>query len=428
MIIWFALLIPLIGCILAYTTWKYKFVWWELALPTISSFFFILITKFSVETALTSDTQYMGGLITEARYYEYWSTWVHKTCSYDCNCEKDKDGHEHCQTCYRDCSYCDENRAYWMAYDNQGHSWEISEDEYLKLKRQWNATPEKVELNRSIRKHGSCGDDGDMYRIYWDRNILTSESSTWTGSYTNKVQVSKSNFDLKNISNKDAKKLGLYKYPKLDVYSQPNILGLDSITFLSPYQKKLTEIKYKYFNGYYGPIRKIRLYVLLFVDKPVSLVDKQKSYWDGGNKNEMVLCIDVKKNTGEINWVSSFSWTENKRIAVDLREDIWNTKYLNFDSTYNIIETATKDFTYRDFQQFNYLTVDPPKWEIWFVYLMTLGITIGILIYGYQNEFENEIEVDNETDDEPRITLKEWFKLNWNRLKMKIQKLKQGQL
>jgi hypothetical protein len=55
----------------------------------------------------------------------------------------------------------------------------------------------------------------------------------------------------------------------------------------------------------------------------------------------------------------------------------------------HIADAATKDFVYRDFSQFNYLAVDPPTWEVWFVYIFTLGITIGVLIFGYKNEHEN---------------------------------------
>lgn len=117
---------------------------------------------------------------------------------------------------------------------------------------------------------------------------------------------------------------------------------------------------------------------------------KQKNYWDGGNKNEVVICVDVDRNSGRINWVYPFTWGENKRISIDLREDIANMETLNFTAMYHIVDKATEGFTYRDFKQFDYLSVDPPTWEVWFVYILTLGITIGVLIYGHQNEFENE--------------------------------------
>lgn len=397
MIIWLAMLIPFIGCAVAYKLYPKKFVWWELLLPTLACFIFILITKFTVEKAMLSDTQYRGGLIVEARYYEYWSTWVHKTCSerYACGSHTEGTGSnqrtvtDYC-TRYYDCSYCDENSAYWEVYDDQGHSWNVSQAEYNRLMKQWNAKPEFVELNRDIERHFGCGQDGDMYRIRWDGGMLSAESSTWETSYDNHVQVSKSNFDLRDVSEEDAKKYGLYDYPKVTGYKQANILGIDSLNFLQQNYKLGAKKMFEYFNGTYGPKRKLRFYTLLFFDKPIDVAIKQRNYWDGGNKNEVVLCIDVNRNTGKINWVYPFSWGENKRIQIDLREDVADMGTLNFTALYHIADKATEGFVYRDFTQFNYLSVDPPTWEVWFVYIITLGITIGVLIFGYRNEFENE--------------------------------------
>ncbi len=42
MIIWLAMLIPFIGCAIAYKLFPKKFVWWELALPTLICFYLFL--------------------------------------------------------------------------------------------------------------------------------------------------------------------------------------------------------------------------------------------------------------------------------------------------------------------------------------------------------------------------------------------------
>lgn len=397
MIIWLAMLIPFIGCAIAYKLFPKKFVWWELALPTILCFLFIFLTKLTVEKSMLSDTQYRGGLIVEARYYEYWSSWVSKTCSeqYACGSHTEGSGKDsrtvtdYC-TRYYDCSYCDENDAYWEVYDNQGHNWKISESEYNRLRKQWKAIPEFVELNRQIDRTYRCGQDGDMYRIRWNGDMLTSESSTWETSYTNHVQVAKSNFDLRDVSKEEAKKYGLYDYPKVIGYKQENILGIDSLNYLQPNYKLGAKKMFEFFNGNYGPKRKIRLYTLLFFDKPIDVAIKQRNYWDGGNKNEVVVCIDVNRNTGKINWVYPFTWGENKRILVDLREDVANMNILNFTALYHIADKTTESFVYRDFTKFNYLAVDPPTWEVWVVYILTIVLTISVLLFGYKNDIENE--------------------------------------
>ena len=397
MIIWFAILIPIAFSSIAYLAWDKKFIWWEILLPIVTSFLFILIAKFGIEKSMLSDTEYRGGLIVEARYYEYWETWVKKTCSQQYACGtyttgtgKNRVTHTKYCTRYYDCSYCDRNDPYWVAYDTQGHSWRITEKEYLRLLRQWNATPEFVELNRSINYKNGCGKDGDMYRIRWNNDMLTSESSTWTETYENHVQLSKSHFDLREVSDEEAKKYNLYDYPNLKNYHQPNVLGLDSMNFLTTNQKFGVKKMFEYFNGANGPTRKIRLYILLYHNKSIDIAVKQKNYWVGGNKNEMVVCIGLDKNTGKLDWVYPFSWSENKRVSVDIREDVMDMETLNFTKLYHILDESTKTFTYRDFKQFNYLSIDPPTWSVWFVYIITFIISISLIYYGYTNEYEED--------------------------------------
>lgn len=397
MVIWLAMLIPIVGCAVAYHLWGKKFVWWEMVIPMVASFIVIFLIKAGVEKAMLSDTQYRGGIIVEAKYYEYWSTWVTKTCSeqYACGSHTEGSGSsahsvtDYC-TRYYDCSYCDENSPYWEVSDNQGHTYRVSEATYNRLKAQWSATPEFVNMHRDIDKHWSCGVDGNAYSIKWDNGMLDVETSTWETSYDNYVQVSKSNFGIMDVSKDEVKKYHLYEYPVLDGYYQQAILGLDSLNYLAPNLKRGANKMFEYFDGYYGPIRKIRVFVLLFSGQSMDVAVKQKYYWVNGNKNEVVICIDVDKNTGEINWVYPFTWSENKRIEVDLREDISNLKTLDFTKLYHVVDESTKDFKYRDFSKFDYLSVDTPTWEVWLVYLLTLGITIGFLYYGYSNEYESE--------------------------------------
>lgn len=395
MIIWFATLIPIICCIIAYFIWGKKYQWWEFLLPTIVCFLMIFIIKITAEKSLISDIQYKSGLIVEARYYEYYSTWVDATCytteSYACG--TDSDGRTiYCtkQVPY-DCSYCDENPPYWKVYDDQGNSWRISGEKYIQLVKLWNKHNfKKIDLNRSIDYRRSCGLDGDAFSVSWNQKVETSETSTWSSSYDNKPQVSKSNFDLTEITKKEAKKYGLYDYPVIQKYNQEFILGIDSVRFLDKKHKLQAKQLISFFNGYYGPKRKIKLYVLLFSDKPLETALYQKSYWDGGNKNEVVICIDVDKNNGKINWVYPFSWTVNKRVEIDLREDISNLDTLDFKNLYPILEKSTEKFVYRDFKEFDFLSVDAPTWLIWLVYLLTTFVTFGLLYYGYQNDYENE--------------------------------------
>lgn len=361
----------------------------------------------------TKDKEYWGSLIVRAEYYEYWETWVTETCSYTTTCCCDDKGNN-CTTTthYYDCSYCDENNAYWVAYDNAGNSWRISENYYNYLKQKWQSKPKFSELNRSIDNSHGCGDDGDMYYIEWNNKVESSEASVTVHTYENKVQTSKSSFNFENITNKESKQLGLYDYPKFyNYYKQKVILGLDSLNYSSNEIEKI-ETLYQYFNGYKGPKNKVKIFVCLYFDKPLNIVYKQQSYWDGANQNEIVICISMNKSTKELQWVQAFSFTNIKRVLVDLREDIMNLKKFEPYQIYNVIDKSiSENIIYRDFKtDFNYLRVQLNKSNIIWIWVISFIITFISSFYCITNQFGEE-SISN------YYNMKDYLKEFWKKIK-----------
>lgn len=392
---WFVLIVPISACIIAFLFFRHRFSIWEYLLPPAATVLVVLICKFSVKYSLVSDNEYWGSMVTTARYYEYWDTWVTMTCSYT-TCTTDSEGNEECTTHYYDCSYCDTNPQRWKAYDDAGNDWDISEEYYNYLKSKWNK-PVFIELNRSISESGSCGTDGDAEEITWNNKIYTSEAAITTHRYTNKVQASKSAFRMPNISNKKAAALGLYKYPdKYNFYKQKVVLGLDSIySQYGPQTIKNIETNFQYFNGKYGARNKVKLFVLLFYNKPISISFEQEAYWDGGNQNELVVCIGLDRATQGIEWVRPFSWTDRERVLVDCREDIAALGKFDPDGVYAAIENAvSQNVMYKDFKKdFNYLTVDLPGWTIWLIWILSIVVTAGVFYWCLINEYEENINL-----------------------------------
>lgn len=388
--LWYSLLIPCVLSILAYWLWHSKFLWQELLVPLGVTTLFVVISYFTIKTINLKDVEYNGYTVTKASYHEYWETWVDKTCSYTtCN---GYDEHGNCTgytTHYYDCSYCDENSAYWDVTDNGGHTISISQQKYLQLIKQWSATPKFVELNRRIENHGSCGKDGNMYYITWNGLIETSESSVFEKPFTNPLKQSHSAFQYPVISEKDAKKLGLFNYPEFyDYYKQKAVLGMDSFPLLSlaPTVKYATQKSFEYLNGNLGPKQKVKVFILLFKDKSIDIAFKQEAYWNGGNQNELIVCIGMNKDL-ELEWVKPFSWCDNKRIIVDCREDIMELKKFNPTAMYVIInDNIKKYFRYKSFKDFSWLSFEPTMGQILFVYIGAFLISIGTIIWCVKNE------------------------------------------
>lgn len=385
--IWYSLLIPLIISGVGYFAFKKQITPLELFIPTIISFIIVLISYFAMKSSTLQDVEYNGYVIVEARYYEAWSTWVDRTCSYE-SCTGTGNNRT-CTTIYYDCSYCDENSAYWEVVDSGGNHIGITEEKYNQLKKKWNATPQFVELDRSIDEHGSCGVDGDMYSIKWDNHIYTSETSTYEKSFTNILKCNHSAFNYPVITKEEAIKKGLYDYPTLNGIKQECILGLDSIDIRG---KERYKIKLDYLNGKLGPKNKVRVFTLLFKGKPIDIAFLQEAYWDGGNQNELIVCIGVDK-TGKLNWVKPFSWCDNKRIIVDTREDIMKSKQLDINNLYKTYDTNIQKFWhYKSFEDFNYLSFEPTKGQLIFVYITTLIVSLISFFWCVFNQEENEDE------------------------------------
>jgi len=420
--IWFTLLIPILACILVFRYFELRLVWWEVVVTILSNavliWFCILIGHYNS----SRDVQYRGAIITHAVYYEYWSTWIEETCTREVPDGETCTGegsNRSCTTNYRtesyDCSHCDENRAEWWIYDDQNHKWRITKEEYEALQKRWGAKPEFIDLHRDINEHGSCGIDGDAYAIYWNHDPQTAIPTTVEDGYTNKVMTAKSSFNFNEISESDIKTYGLHEYPDItNRFHQQTLVGIDTLEYLTAQQKQYYNQLFDFFNGKYGPERKMRLYILFFSGKTLTSAIKQKDYWVGGNKNEMVVCIDADKKTGRLNWVYAFSWTPSRRISIDLREDIMNQKTLNLSNLYTIVEEDTKDFHYLDFAIYDFIEPGVSNMLVIITIILVVILT-GVLLYVFSN---NEFEI---LDNTPLIVLKQPLSKSWGNFTGKIK-------
>jgi hypothetical protein len=281
-----------------------------------------------------------------------------------------------------------------MVVDNFENGWDVDEETYLRLVKQWKNNPKFFELNRHIYKNyglfNSCGKDGDCYVTSWNGDPYTAEPAVTMHSYVNKVQASRSVFSYPKISKEEARAKGLYEYPEFyDRYKQLAILGLDSVDLPNEVEG---ERMMEYVNGAQGPSDKVKVFVLLFPGKSPLIAKDQEAYWVGGNKNELVICIGLKEGTSEITWVQPFSWTENRRVVIDAREDIASTKNLDLASLWKIVSNVVKDnFKYKEFEEFNYLTIDTPAWSSWVGILLAIFSSVGFTLWAVRNEHESSI-------------------------------------
>jgi hypothetical protein len=285
-----------------------------------------------------------------------------------------------------------------------GQEFSITKEHYYRLRKLWNSTPQFLELNRDINtSFFGCGQDGDAYVIKWDLQALTSRSTTASNTYDNRVQAAHSAFDFLDVSEQDVKAYKLFEYPELEGYTQENVLGLDSMSYIPRNKIDTFKVLAHYLNGKLGPEKHARIYFLFFEAKDQLVASMQEAYWDGGNDNELVICIGIDPKTQNLRWVKPFSWTPNRQVIPEIREEIMEVGKFDPVEISNRVESVVRaKYKRKDFKEFSYLTVDPPAWSIWVTAILTAIITFLISRWATINDIGNEGESNGDFFDRKR--------------------------
>jgi hypothetical protein len=344
-----------------------------LILPSIVIFFVVRLIMFASSSV---DTEYLGDYITKVRHYDEWDEWVHRTCT-----RTYKVGNTTRVQTY-DCSYRRYHPEKWSYFDSRGKEHSIySKKEFEKVKNKFNSKMVFVDMKRRYYRI-----DGDAQDYYWNKTKETSYTVTSTNLYKNKIQNSRSIFGFEEITKKQAKELGLFDYPCIECLDQIPVLS-DSF-----YVSKQNIDAIKYINGFYGRKYQFRLYILLFpYDKGVEISELQRSYWCGGNKNELVVCLGMKDNT-QIGWCNAFSWCDSPKL------DLLTEQYFNENDSLDLIKYSNLiteglergDWKRKEFNDFEYIRRELSNSQcIWLVILLLL-YNIGISIYIITNDIKNK--------------------------------------
>mgnify|MGYP003418998236 FL=1 len=378
MIIYLAIIIPIIAIIFLYIVRKQEIVWWEPLLLIGSCAVFIFISKLLVDYSSIKTKEYWGSFVTRIEYYEPWNEYIYQTCTSTCCC--DSKG-ENCMTTTYDCSYVQYHSAHWEMVDNIGQSLSISESEYNYIKNKFGGEF-FIELNRDYHTQ-----DGDEYACEWKGDSISSQPITTIHYYDNKIKASDYTvFNFKKVDTTDIKNYSLKDYPQVGfANSMHAVIGDKSNDAM------LADLKLQYYNAVVGPKREARIFFVIIKDKPSIAGDYQQAYWIGANMNEFIVTIGMDSKTNEIKWCKPFSWTTNEKLKVDIRDHVMsNSKAKLSDLADYVGRKVEQDFVRRDFKEFNYLNVEPSTTAIVIVFILTIIITIFLSFWIVNNDERNE--------------------------------------
>lgn len=377
------------------------YTWWEFFMAPIATTVIVLLTQLIFKASSSYYGETWGSTVVAVYEEAPYNYWHNETCSRQVACGTDKDGNTEYCTEYYDCSHQDDVGPSWWATTNIGENISISEGYFEKLTKQfgslkvvdsqrenYDADDECVGSRGTKFEDKAVGNYSYVLRSDWKRTDATRQPVASEHNYKNKVKASNvSVFNIKVVTPEDVKRYGLYDYPKMqnNPFTYPTILGGGV--------SEKTQENFRKLNGKFGPTNEVRIWVLVFENKPEVVGNYQENYWVRGNMNEVVICIG--KNGSKIQWTNVFSWGTNEKLRIDIRNYINTIPTLNekgWSDLYVYLNTNMGKFKRRDFKEFDYLTRESSKGELWTLYILGILAAIGVNIWTSRNEF---------TDDDP---------------------------
>ena len=246
----------------------------------------------------TQSTEFLGTYISGIFYEEPWTEIYVTEETYT-----DEDGETRTR---KRIDYIHHSEEFYFCTDI-GTTHYINEDSFLMIKNRWHTRryPD-VWYGSEIAGGARFGchylyedvEGSDDERV---RNLFT---ITEPHKYTNKIKHSNSIFRFEKIDRNEAESLGLIDYPEITDFDLQAILSNE---FNVPHS---TERAYRVFNSVTAPRGEMHLFVLLFNAQKtdIGIVEKQRAYWCGGNKNEFSVCLGL--DNGEVKWARAFSWAD----------------------------------------------------------------------------------------------------------------------
>ena len=362
-----AYLVPVLSCLLLYFGFHFEGEWQFYAILFGGGEVLVALLHWAFFSSLSSCKEYLGGIVTSIYYEEPWTEIViHRETYTDSNGKT--------RTRIRK-EYKDHPEEYSF-YTSIGTYSDISASDFRKIRDLWNV-PGHTDIWRDEKIKGGIR-MGCHYDFY-DMNPSCIEDNTYwvpvtvKRNYKNKIRSSNSIFKFQKISKSEAEQLGLPDYPELIGFDAPCVLSEDFEVLSYP------DRLFRKFNAGVAPRAQMRLYILLFeADKGVGISELQRAYWQGGNKNEFVICIGLD-HLRHVAWAHAFSWADEQQLEVEVAQWLMQQGYLDWDDLYEWMKSNLPRWKRKEFKDFDYIRVSLPlKRFLWIFFLTVLANGVAL--------------------------------------------------
>lgn len=362
----FAYLIPVITCLLLHFEFDYEGKW--------TTYMWIMIFGEGATVALhwffynlcTSRTEYLGSLVEDIVHEESWTELIERT-------ETKTDSNGKSYTVRRIDERYHPEKYYF--HTTRGSEIGTDYDFFVYVRDLWKLPRTRLSWSgRSIKggvRYGTQYERSDFEQAEYE-NPENWVPVTEKNSYTNKIRASNSIFKFEEISREEARELRLHDYPEISGHDSCCILSNDIEV------PRDADDLFRKFNARYAPEVQMRLYVLLFdARKGIAISERQRAYWQGGNKNEFVVCIGMTGDN-EVEWARAFSWADEQLLEVDTARWLMDNRDMDWERFYNWLRSHVPVWKRKEFSDFSYIRVTLPLWQI--LTTMALSAMVNVLM------------------------------------------------
>lgn len=362
-----AYIVPLLACLLLHFGFRYEGGWesyaWIFGIGEAT----VGLLHWAFYRSFTSSTEYLGSRVSSIHYE---APWTEKVVHYETR--TDSRGRSYT---VRRVSYVYHPEKHYF-YTTLGTMMAMDAAFFHQIRNLWQVADHAdnwygPHIRGGFRTGYHCNfHDLDVVRHsdlrYW---VPITESHR----YKNKIRCSNSIFKYEKISKERADELGLLGYPAIIGFDAPAILTKD---FSVP---RFADDMFRKFNAGVAPGAQMRLYVLLFDhNKGIGTSELQRAYWQGGNKNEFVICIGLDLS-GNVHWARAFSWADEQQVEVEMAQWLMKQKTLDWGALYAWMEENLPRWKRKEFKDFNYINVSLPFRHFIWILIISLLENAGLI-------------------------------------------------
>lgn len=206
------------------------------------------------------------------------------------------------------------------------------------------------------RPNYDSGDRNDYHSYVKDDPEFCDYPMTKINRWMNPLKNTKSLHSFKEITEEEAGKMGLPKYPQNDTFGSSRILG----------NPKINIWNWDKMNSAIGSEKRVNL--ILVQLKDMDQAKNLQAYWQNGKKNDLVICYNGKQGE-RADWCYVFGWSKSELVKQNLQ-----TLFIDNPVTDDIL-TDVKQIVRKDFK--------PHEWDMYkdTEHMIPTGWVVGAFIF-----------------------------------------------